>query len=113
MINTETLFVKTLEDIQNRLSGTDPYEILLISALVRKLFLDDHPLVDQVNKVHRVKLSFEITIPHVKPQNEAFQTFWTVQDGLDPDTAPPFMQRYSATRDQFFGQPGRGSIHPS
>jgi hypothetical protein len=25
-----------------------------------------------------------------------------MQDGLDPDTAPPFKQRYTATRDQFF-----------
>lgn len=102
MINTETLFIKTLEDIENRLSVTDPYEILLISALLRKLFLDDHPLVDQVNKARRVKLSFEITNPQSKPLNEPPPTFWTVQDGLDPDTAPPFKQRHSATRDQFF-----------
>lgn len=102
MINTETLFTKTLEDIENRLSVTDRYEILLISGLIRKLFLDDHPLVDQVNKLHRVKLFFEITIPQNQPQNEPPPTFWTVQDGLDPDTAPPFKQRYSATRDQFF-----------
>lgn len=102
MINTETLFLKTLEDIENRLSVTDPYEILLVSGLIRKLFLDDHPLVDQVNKAHRFKLSFEITIPPDKPQNGPSPTLWTVQDGLDPDTAPPFEQRYSVTRDQFF-----------
>jgi hypothetical protein len=102
MIDTTTLFIRTLEDIGHRLTATDPYEILLISGLIRKLFLDDHPLVDQVNRTHRLKLSFEITIPINKPQNEPHPTFWTMQDGLDPDTAPPFKQRYTATRDQFF-----------
>ena len=102
MIDTETLFIRTLEDMECRLTATDPYEILLIAGLIRKLFLDDHPLVDQVNKKHRVKLCFEITVPINKPENESWPTFWTVQDGLDPDTAPPFKQRHNATRDQFF-----------
>lgn len=101
MIDTETLFIRTLADIDSRLVATDPYEILLIAGLIRKLFLDDYPLVDQVNKKLRIKLGFEITIPINKPSNTLAPIFWTVQD-LDPDTAPPFKQRLNVTRDQFF-----------
>lgn len=102
MIDTETLFIRTLEDIERRLSVTDPYEILQIAGLIRKLFLDDNPLVDQVNKIHRIKLSFEVTIPIDGPENAPGTIFWTMQDGLDPETALPFMKRKAITRDQFF-----------
>jgi hypothetical protein len=102
MMETDTLFLHTLCDIERRLSDTDPYEILLIAGLIRKLFLDDHPLVDQVNKKHRIKLTFEVPVPVNMPQNEPLPRFWNVQDGLDPDTAPPFKQRHTVTRDQFF-----------
>ena len=47
-MDASILFLKTLEDIESRLTQKDPYEILLIAGLLRKLFLDDHPLVDQV-----------------------------------------------------------------
>lgn len=102
MLDTETLFLRTLADIENRLGESDPYEILLIAGLVRKLFLDDFPLVDQVNRSHREKLTFEVTVPVNMPVGESLPTFWTVQDGLDPDTAPPFKKRHSCTRNQFF-----------
>jgi hypothetical protein len=102
MTEAEALFLRTLEDIEKRLAQTDPYEILFIAALVRKLFLDDFPLVDQVNRNHKVKLVFETTLPLELPDDVPPPTFWTVQDGLDPDTAIPGKRRYSASRDQFF-----------
>jgi hypothetical protein len=54
------LFVKTLDDVTARLKASDPYEILLIAGLLRKLLLDEHPLIDQVNRVHRIKLEFRV-----------------------------------------------------
>lgn len=42
----DILFLKTLEDLEKRVNQQDPYQILGASALIRKLFLDDHPLVD-------------------------------------------------------------------
>ena len=101
MIDTDTLFLRTLSDIEQRLSGRDPYEILLIAGLVRKLFLDDHPLVEQVNVKHRLKLTFEINAPSSLLERLPPPTLWTIQDGLDPDTSP-FPQRTMVTRDQFF-----------
>lgn len=102
MTESETLFLRTLDDIERRLSQTEPYEILFIAALIRKLFLDDFPLVDQVNRSHRLKLSFETTLPFELPAGVPAPTFWTVQDGLDPDTAIPGKRRHVASRDQFF-----------
>jgi hypothetical protein len=102
MNESEILFIRTLEDIEKRLSETDPYEILLLSGLIRKLFLDNFPLVDQINKERRIKLAFEVTVPVSMPNNEPYPTFWTIQDGLDPDTAPSFKKHYIVNRDQFF-----------
>jgi len=104
-MDTATLFVRTLEDIERRLrDGTDDYEVLLIAGLLRKLFLDSHPLVDQVNQSRRVKLGFEVTIPTNKPEDGDLNSLWFVQDGLDPDTAPPHKRREVLSRDQFFRQ---------
>lgn len=102
MTESEKLFLRTLEDIERRLVQTDPYEILFIAALIRKLFLDDFPLVDQVNRNHRLKIKFETTVPFKLPNGFPAPSFWTVQDGLDPDTAHPGKHRYVASRNQFF-----------
>ncbi len=93
MDETEKLFLRTLDDIENRLTQVDPYEILLISGLIRKLFLDDFPLVDKINQKYKIKLAFEIAIPQANIENDPDLYMWTVQDGLDPDTAPPFKER--------------------
>jgi hypothetical protein len=101
-MNPSILFTKTLADIEARLLETDPYEILLIAALLRKLFFDDLPLVDQVNRTYRLKLEFEVTVPVNKPAEGDKESIWSVQDGLDPETALPFKQRELLSRDQFF-----------
>jgi hypothetical protein len=59
MNEIKILFCNTLTDIEKRLAETDPYEILMISSLIRKLFLDDFPLVDQVNQEYHFAHSGE------------------------------------------------------
>ncbi len=98
----ETLFLRTLEDLERRLLDEDPYVVLGAAALIRKLLLDDHPLVDQVNRQHRIKLSFEISSPLGPPPGLPPPSFFSVQDGIDPDTAPPFKKRIQVSRDQLF-----------
>ncbi len=56
MDQIEEFFIRTLDDIASRINSDDPYEILGTSALIRKLFLDDNPLVDQVNRKYRMKI---------------------------------------------------------
>lgn len=64
MTETERLFLHTIEDVESRIKATDPYDVLGLSTLIRKLFLDDNPLVDQVNRVYRQKIRFIITDPN-------------------------------------------------
>ncbi len=101
-MDANSLFLKTLEDIRSRLTQSDPYEILLIAGLLRKLFLDDHPLVDQVNREHRIKLQFEVTASINRPVDGDKNSLWSVQDGLDPETALHGKERLVLSRDQFF-----------
>ena len=45
-----SLFLKTLEDIKKKMNSRDGYEIFMIFPLLRKLLIDDYPLIDQVNE---------------------------------------------------------------
>lgn len=101
-MDAKSLFLSTCRDIENRLAATEPYEILLIAGLIRKLFIDDFPLVDQVNRSHKLKLTFEVTVPFNRPELDDKNSLWSVQDGLDPDTSVPGKARASLSRDEFF-----------
>ncbi len=59
------LFLRTLEDLRMRVATgrRDQYEAIGIAALLRKLLLDDHPLIDQVNRTHRIRLRFVTALP--------------------------------------------------
>lgn len=80
------LFDNTIRDIEAKLKSNDPYEILMISALLRKLLLDSYPLMDQVNEERRLKITFKVNTRPINPLlTEA--DFWSIQDGFDPDTS--------------------------
>ncbi len=59
------LFLHTLEDLRIRVATgrRDEYQAIGIAAWLRKLLLDDHPLVDQVNRTHRIRLRFVTALP--------------------------------------------------
>ena len=94
------LFLDTLSDIENSLTSNDPYKVLIISGLIRKLFLDDFPLFDQVNRHYHTKLSFDIFPPNDALIEKA--EYYIQADGLDPNTAARPRRLQSITRDQFF-----------
>lgn len=98
----ERLYLKTLDDLNSRISSHDPYEILGASLLIRKLFLDDHPLVDQVNREHKLKFVFNVCLLTPLPPGLAEPAVYTIQDGLDPDTCRPGKPTSQLGRDQFF-----------
>lgn len=105
MDEKEHLFLKTYEDIEKRLTEEDSYGILQISALIRKLLLDDSPLVDQVNRNYKKKIIFEITQTQLYQPGIPAPDFFSVQDGLDPDTSRPGKQKIQINRDNFFKTP--------
>lgn len=54
------LLVKTLIDLEKRVTAADEYEVLLAAGLLRKLLMDQMPLMDKVNSAHRLKIRFRI-----------------------------------------------------
>ncbi|OGW33706.1 MAG: hypothetical protein A2X58_04160 [Nitrospirae bacterium GWC2_56_14] len=98
----EQLYLKTINDLEKRIADQDPYEILGSSAIIRKLFLDDHPLVDQINRECKFKLQFNVCLPTPLPPGFPKPDIYSVQDGLDPATSRPGKQVSQLTRDQFF-----------
>jgi len=101
----ETLFIRTLDDLERRVSTPDAYELLGASALIRKLLLDDHPLTDQVNREFQLKVRFTVAEPIPLPLGGPQPVIETIQDGLDPSTAPPWLPRKTLNRDQFMAYP--------
>lgn len=91
-MDKDTLFLKTIEDVENKMKSKDAYEILMISGLLRKLLLDDYPLTDQVNKNRRLKISFVIN-DRKPPFVDASLEFWSIEDGFDPDTSVPHLSK--------------------
>ena len=84
-MNQDTLFLKTLEDLERKSTSNDVYEIFMSSALLRKLLLDENPLIHQVNKNRRLKITFIINDRPL--ENLPGLVLWSVQDGFDPETA--------------------------
>jgi len=105
MNERENLFLKIYEDIENRLTQEDSYEILQISALLRKLLLDKQPLIDQVNRTYRNKILFEITENQLYQPGMPKPNFYSIQDGLDPDTSRPGKRISQIKRDVFLKPP--------
>lgn len=108
-MDTEELFIRTLDDLERCISSNDDYTILHASALIRKLFLDESPLVDQVNQIIHAKLKFEVV--DTDKLFEVFQTpdmpkfeFLGIQDALDPESIPNPPKK-TVTRDAFFKVP--------
>jgi hypothetical protein len=99
-MDVQSLFVETLDELATRAEAHDEYDVLMAAGLIRKLLLDAAPLVDQVNRSHRLKLVFEIGESGAFPPGVPAPTHWAAQDGLDPNTAPPFVRRRQVTRDE-------------
>ena len=100
MSHVESLFLSTLRDLAARIVDQEEYNVLGSSALIRKLLIDDFPLVDQVNQQYRLKLVFEISESNPSIPGVPEPTFWSVQDGLDPETSRPGKPRKAVNRDQ-------------
>lgn len=89
-MNKTRLFKYTLEDIEKRLEIHNEYEVLMIAGLLRKLLLDDNPLIYQVNRDFGMQLSFLVNNRAI-PTGRLAPAFWSIEDGLDPDTSVPHL----------------------
>jgi hypothetical protein len=87
-MDKDYLFLKTLEDIEKKLQSKDGYEIFMVSGLLRKLLMDDYPLIDNVNEQRRLKIKFRINNRKL-PIRDPSLKFYSMEDGFDPDTSVP------------------------
>lgn len=99
-MDTDALFAGRFADLERRAAQDDPYELLQIAALLRQLLLDAYPLVDQVNRTHRLPIQYEIAVYEIPPLFDG-PFIWSVQDGLDPDTRPRQQGRKLVSKDGF------------
>lgn len=100
-MDVETLFLRTVADLEARAEMRDPYEVLRASLLIRQLFLDGGAsLFDRVNRGLRLpRPSFRVH-PATKPP---WADFYIVADGIDPEHSPNAPGIVEVDRDAFFG----------
>lgn len=58
MTSKENFFLNTIDELKERLSKLTEYDILKASGLLRQLLIDGYSLVDQINKIYRVKIQY-------------------------------------------------------
>jgi hypothetical protein len=70
-VHADTLFWHTLEDLRRRVESAraalfrarttaDDYNVVMISALLRKLLLDGQSLTERANREHRVRIRYQV-----------------------------------------------------
>jgi hypothetical protein len=89
-MQADQLFLRTLEDLDRRTVVADEYETLLAAGLLRKLLLDEAPLIHQVNRDRREQIRFRINgeTPLERVILEDNPIFWVIGDAIDPDAFP-------------------------
>ncbi len=103
-MDPDALFLATLDDLDaSAIAGRSSYDLLHVAALLRKLLLDGTNLLDATNRSRRLKVRFRAN--QRQPPDDPPPTSWSIQDGLDPDTAAPLRRNSVAdlSRDQFLG----------
>ena len=103
MDEIERLFLDTLSDLRVKIAPPSNYELLGAAALIRKLFLDESPLVVQVNRKYRLKITFEVNQPRGFPGFPE-PVIYAALDAFDPDTAPPPVNPLIVNRAQLFSR---------
>lgn len=63
----EKLFLRTVIDLRARIESDDGYDLIIASALLRKLLIDSTTLVALANRRPRLKLKFPVIEDHPSP----------------------------------------------
>ena len=108
-MQADELFLRTLEDLDGRTTVADEYEALLAAGLLRKLLLDEAPLVHQVNRYRRERIRFRINgeTPLERTILADNPVFWAIGDAIDPDAfaaLPGISAPMDAKLDQFLAR---------
>jgi hypothetical protein len=71
------------------------------AAHLRKLLLDQQPLVAAANRSRSVKIRYRVNDD--KPPDDPAVVFWSVEDGFDPETSP-MVKPLDVTQDQLLAR---------
>jgi hypothetical protein len=78
---TEYLFLATVADVEQKLTEGSRYSLIRAAGLLRQLFLDATPLVHEVNRTFRQRITFQIInhqgVPPVSPQAHWLNEAWS------------------------------------
>lgn len=106
-MDEKSLLIHSIRELDQILTDTersDEYRLMKIAAILRLLLVDGTPLVDRVNRHMHIRLRFVVN--NCQPPQNPTPTFWSVQDGLDPNTGVPGLRSViELTKDQFLAQP--------
>jgi hypothetical protein len=105
-MNLNLLYLNTIQDLNTKIMAFDDYSLLQSSALMRKLLLEDFPLVDKINRLREDKVKIFFTINDA-PLNKMFidsLVFSVRSDGFDPQTARRANPKV-VRRKEFFAYP--------
>jgi len=88
-MDSDLLFIKTLDEIKETTISPEAYGVLRSTALLRQMLIDGNRLVDVVNQKRRLKLRFTLSDEwESKLNNVALKTgaiFVGVLDGICPE----------------------------
>lgn len=102
----DEVFIRSLDDLHLSINSGDKYEVLQASAIIRKLFLDGDPLVDQINRNHKLKLQFSVIKPiDFRIDGIPEPDVWCAVDSIDPRRSPQLDPSTHLNRDPFLGLP--------
>lgn len=94
-MNPDSNFLDVMKDLERCANGWNAYDLLRIPGQLRLLLVDGAPLVDQVNRKHRLKLRFSVghtlQLDHLTEQEAQDTILASVADSFDPE----FLQQYS------------------
>jgi hypothetical protein len=97
----EQLYLKTIDELKNRINSQDPFDILSASANIRELFLKNHPLVDLASEQYKSNFTFDVCLPVPDPPGLHKPAEFSIQEELDPDMSKPGRPTSQLARDQF------------
>src|SRR5262245_25997056 len=84
LIYQKWLYLRKFDDIRERAKSNDLYELMMATALVRHLLLENYGLAHKANQETRLKFHFEVCVPKkewgLEDPNTVFG--WV---GVDPD----------------------------
>ena len=106
-MDVDQLFLDTLDDLARRAKPpVAEYDVLMAAPLLRKLLLDRRRLVDEVRRTRGGEVTFRINgrDPIWKIAGSPPPAIWSIQDGLDPDTALARVEPVEVTLDQLLAK---------